>query len=269
VGKARSEKDRKFLILKFTTMPPHKIKTPPFLPSIFTSGNLFCGLLAIIEAFNGNYYRGAWLIILAGFFDSIDGMVARLTHQYSRFGAELDSLSDLISFVLAPMILIYPLTLKSLGIWGNLTAFVFVVAGAIRLARFNANLKSLTEKEIFHGLPTPAAGGAVASFLLFNNAVYYDLTMLRFIPLVIILLSILMVSNIEYPPIPKLAAGSLKSYLVYAGFLLALIGIIMKPNLTIFPILTGYIVFGLIWRVYKSSHIERWKNKRRKNVADS
>lgn len=250
-------------------MPPHKIKTPSFLPSVFTSGNLFCGLLAVIEGMNGNYYRGAWLIILAGFFDSIDGMVARLTHQYSRFGAELDSLSDLISFVLAPMILIYPLTLKSLGVWGNLTAFVFVVAGAIRLARFNANLKSFTDKEIFQGLPTPAAGGVIAGFLLFNNAVYYDLSMLRFIPLVIVLLSILMVSNIEYPPIPKMAAGSLKSYLIYAGLLLAMIGIIKNPNMTIFPILTGYILLGLLLRVYKSSHIERWKNRRRKNIADS
>jgi CDP-diacylglycerol--serine O-phosphatidyltransferase len=246
-----------------------RIKTPSFLPSVFTSGNLFCGLLAVIEAFNGNYYRGAWLIVLAGFFDSVDGMVARLTKHYSRFGAELDSLSDLVSFVLAPMILIYPLTLKSLGIWGSLTAFAFVVAGAIRLARFNSNLRSLNDKDIFQGLPTPAAGGVVAGFLLFNNAVYYDLAMLRFIPLVIVLLSFLMVSDIEYPPLPKLAAGSLRSYLIYAGLLLAIIGLIKNPNLTIFPVLTGYIIFGLLRRVYKSSHIERLKNRRRNGLADS
>jgi CDP-diacylglycerol--serine O-phosphatidyltransferase len=247
----------------------NRLKTPSFLPSVFTSGNLFCGLLAVIEALNGNYYRGAWLIILAGFFDSVDGMVARLTHQYSRFGAELDSLSDLVSFVLAPMILIYPLSLKPIGVWGSLTAFVFVVTGAIRLARFNTNLRSLTDKEIFQGLPTPAAGGVVASFLLFNNAVYYDLTMLRFIPLVIVLLSFLMISTIEYPPLPKLAAGSLRSYLIYTGLLLAVIGIIKSPNLTIFPILTGYIIFGLLRRIYKSSHIEKWKNnKRRDKIAD-
>ncbi|HAD81897.1 MAG: CDP-diacylglycerol--serine O-phosphatidyltransferase [Candidatus Edwardsbacteria bacterium RIFOXYD12_FULL_50_11] len=246
-----------------------KIKTPAFLPSVFTSGNLFCGVLAIIEAFNGNYYRGAWLIILAGFFDSIDGMVARLTHHYSRFGAELDSLSDVVSFVLAPMILIYPLALKNLGLWGSLTAFAFVVAGAIRLARFNANIKSLNEKEIFHGLPTPAAGGVVASFLLFSNAVGYDLSLVRFIPLVIILLSFLMVSDIEYPPIPKMADRSFKSYLIYGGFMLAILGIIKNPNLTLFPILTGYILFGLIWRIYRSSHMEKLKNKRRRKIADS
>lgn len=248
---------------------PHKLKTPTFLPSVFTSGNLFCGVLAIIEAFNGNYYRGAWLIILAGFFDSIDGMVARLTHHYSRFGAELDSLSDLISFVLAPMILIYPMSLKMLGLWGSLTAFAFVVAGAIRLARFNANIKSFSEKEVFHGLPVPAAGGAVASYLLFNNSVSYDLFMIRYIPLVIILLSFLMISDIEYPPIPKMAAGSFKSYLIYAGLLLAIIGIIKNPNLTIFPILTGYIIFGLIRRIYRSTSMEKWKNKRRRKIASS
>lgn len=249
-------------------MPP-QLKTPTFLPSVFTSGNLFCGVLAIIEAFNGNYYRGAWLIILAGFFDSVDGMVARMTHHYSRFGAELDSLSDLVSFVLAPMILIYPLALKNLGLWGSLTAFAFVVTGAIRLARFNANIKSLTDKEIFHGLPTPAAGGMVASFLLFSNTLTYDLSMMRFIPLVIILLSCLMVSDIEYPPIPKMAARSFKSYLIYAGFLLAILGIIKNPNLTLFPILTGYIIFGLIWRIYRSTSVEKWKNKRRKKIAAS
>lgn len=247
----------------------HKPKTPTFLPSVFTSGNLFCGVLAIIEAFNGNYYRGAWLIILASFFDSIDGMVARLTHHYSRFGAELDSLSDLISFVLAPMILIYPLSLKLLGLWGSLTAFVFVAAGAIRLARFNANIKNLSEKVIFRGLPTPAAGGVVASFLLFNNALSHDLFMIRYIPLVIILLSFLMISDIEYPPIPKIAAGSFKSYLIYIGLLLAVIGIIKNPNLTIFPILTSYIIFGLIRRIYRSTSVEKWKNKRRKKIAAS
>jgi CDP-diacylglycerol--serine O-phosphatidyltransferase len=249
-------------------MPP-KLKTPSFLPSVFTSGNLFCGVLAILEAFNGNYYRGAWLIILAGFFDSIDGMVARLTHHYSRFGAELDSLSDVVSFVLAPMILIYPLALKNLGLWGSLTAFAFVVAGAIRLARFNANIKSLTEKEVFQGLPTPAAGGVVASFLLFSNAVSYDLSPVRFIPLVIILLSFLMVSDIEYPPIPKMADRSFRSYLIYGGFMLAILGIIKNPNLTLFPILTGYILFGLMRRIYKSSHMEKLKNKRRRKIADS
>jgi CDP-diacylglycerol--serine O-phosphatidyltransferase len=248
---------------------PSKLKTPSFLPSVFTSGNLFCGVLAIIEAFSGNYLRGAWLIILASFFDSVDGMVARLTHQYSRFGAELDSLSDMISFVVAPMALIYTFSLKPIGIWGSLTAFMFVLTGAIRLARFNTNLKSLTEKQTFNGLPTPAAGGVVASFLLFNNAIYCDLNLVRYIPLVIILLSFLMVSNIEYPPIPKMAAGSLKSYLMYAGLFTAIIGIIKNPNLTIFPILSGYIIFGLVRRLYKSSHVETWKKKRRKKVADS
>ncbi len=246
-----------------------KLKTPTFLPSVFTSGNLFCGVLAIIEAFNGNYYRGAWLIILAGFFDSIDGMVARLTHHYSRFGAELDSLSDMVSFVLAPMILIYPLALKSIGLWGSLTAFTFVVAGAIRLARFNANIKSFSEKEVFRGLPTPAAGGVVASFLLFSNALTYDLSIVRFIPLVIILLSFLMVSDIGYPPIPKMAARSFKSYLAYAGLMLAILGIIKNPNLTIFPILTGYIIFGLIRRMYRSTSMEKWKNKRRRKIVAS
>ncbi len=131
-------------------MPPNKIKTPSFLPSIFTSGNLFCGMLAVMEAFRGNSYRGAWLIILAAFFDSTDGMVARLTHQTSRFGVELDSLSDMVSFVLAPVMLIYPLCLMDLNLAGVLAGFAFVVSGAIRLARFNVEQKNLLEKGGIH-----------------------------------------------------------------------------------------------------------------------
>ena len=109
----------------------------------------------------------------------------------------------------------------------------------------------------------------VASFLLFSNAVGFDLSLVRFIPLVIILLSFLMVSDIEYPPIPKMADRSFKSYLIYGGFMLAILGIIKNPNLTLFPILTGYILFGLIWRIYRSSHMEKLKNKRRRKIADS
>ena len=154
-----------------------KIK-PTFLPSAFTSGNLFCGMLAIVYAINGNSYRGAWFIILAAFFDVADGMVARMTGQASRFGVELDSLSDVVSFVLAPMMLLYPLALRQcapfawfglfssrlgwLTGWhswqiGMLFACLYVVTGTIRLARFNVEVKSLTVKSEFRGLPTPAA----------------------------------------------------------------------------------------------------------------
>ena len=230
-------------------MPPHKIKTPSFLPSIFTSGNLFCGMLAVMEAFRGNSYRGAWLIILAAFFDSTDGMVARLTHQTSRFGVELDSLSDMISFVLAPVMLIYPLCLMDLNLAGTLAGFAFVVSGAIRLARFNVEQKNLLEKGGFIGLPTPAAGGALAGYLIFSNYLQMDLIAPVLMPFFLALLALLMVSPVEYPPFPKLASRNVKSYFIYSLLVLAMIGLVIRPQLVIFPVLFLYIMFGLIRRL--------------------
>jgi CDP-diacylglycerol--serine O-phosphatidyltransferase len=227
-------------------MPAPKIKTPTFLPSIFTSGNLFCGLLAIMEAYKGNSYRGAWLIILAAFFDSTDGMVARLTHQTSRFGVELDSLSDMVSFVVAPVMLIYPLCLLDLNLAGILAGFAFVVSGAIRLARFNVEQKNLLEKGGFVGLPTPAAGGAIAGFLIFSNYIQGSLLFPGLIPFFLALLALLMV---EYPPFPKLAQKSLRSYVIYSLMVLAMIGLVIRPQLVIFPIVFGYILFGLVRRL--------------------
>ncbi|MBI4726629.1 CDP-diacylglycerol--serine O-phosphatidyltransferase [candidate division TA06 bacterium] len=202
-----------------------------------------------MEAFKGNSYRGAWLIILAAFFDSTDGMVARLTRQSSRFGVELDSLSDMVSFVLAPVMLIYPLCLMELNLGGILAGFAFVVSGAIRLARFNVEQKNLLEKGGFIGLPTPAAAAAIAGFLIFSNYLQGSLLFPRLVPFFLVLLALLMVSPVEYPPFPKLAAKSLRSYFIYSLLVLAMIGLVIRPQLVIFPVLFLYIIFGLVRRL--------------------
>ncbi|MDI6739629.1 MAG: CDP-diacylglycerol--serine O-phosphatidyltransferase, partial [Candidatus Edwardsbacteria bacterium] len=213
-----------------------KIK-PTFLPSVFTSGNLFCGMYAIMEAMRGNSYRGAWFVILAAFFDAVDGMVARLTGQASRFGVEFDSLSDVISFVLAPMVLVYPLCFQQCGILGAVMAFAFVVTGTIRLARFNVEAKSLTIKSAFRGLPTPAAGCLVAGYLIFSRYIAGEIVWPAYLPPAILLMALLMVSTVEYPTFPKIAYRSIDSYVVYGIMVLAVIGLAVRPQLTIFPAL--------------------------------
>jgi CDP-diacylglycerol---serine O-phosphatidyltransferase len=247
-----------------------KIK-PTFLPSVFTSGNLFCGMYAIMEAMRGNSFRGAWFVILAAIFDVTDGFVARITGQASRFGVEFDSLSDVISFVLAPMMLLYPLCFRQYGVPGAVIAFVFVVTGTIRLARFNVEVKSLTIKSAFHGLPTPAAGCLVAGYLIFCNKYWSGELLARpYVPLAVALLGLLMVSTIEYPTFPKIASRSIDSYLTYGIMVLAVIGLAVRRELTIFPALLMYVLLGLTGALVKGiATIFARKAKRSNKGADS
>lgn len=227
-------------------MPPSKLKAPAFLPSVFTSGNLFCGMLAILESARGNYLTASWLVVLAAAFDGVDGMAARLSGHTSRFGVEFDSLSDAISFVMAPALIIHQLALGQMRLPGVLAAFCFTAAGVIRLARFNVSQKNLLEKGAFSGLPVPAAGGAVVSYVIFCFRVGDQLLFPGLAPLFLLLLSLLMISRIEYPPLPKLTAKGFRSYLAYLLLLLALIGIVMRPQLMLFPIAACYILYGML-----------------------
>ena len=226
-------------------MPSAKLRSTTFLPSVFTSGNLFCGMLAIIEGTKGHTLNGAWLVVLASLFDGIDGMVARLTGHTSRFGVEFDSLSDVISFVLAPALLAYLLALQPYGVWGILATFCFAVTGTIRLARFNVSQKNLQEKGAFQGLPTPTTGGAVASYIIFCYRLSDGLCYPALVPLFMVLLSLLMISQVKYPALPKLAAKSFRSYVTYLVLLLAVIGIVLRPQYVLFPLVGCYILYGL------------------------
>jgi len=147
-------------------VPAAQLKKGIYLiPSLFTTGNLICGFFSIILTFNGKYLEAAYLIILAHLLDGLDGYVARLTKSTSQFGVEFDSLADLISFGLAPAILVYYWALVPWKTWGSVAACLFVVCGALRLARFNVQIKSV-EKSHFVGLPTPAAAEMIVAIVL-------------------------------------------------------------------------------------------------------
>jgi CDP-diacylglycerol--serine O-phosphatidyltransferase len=134
------------------------------LPNLFTTGALFAGFYAIVQAMNGAFDHSAVAIFLAMILDSLDGRVARMTHTQSEFGAEYDSLSDMVSFGVAPSLVAYEWALKPLGKWGWLAAFIYCAGTALRLARFNTNI-DVVDKRYFQGLPSPAAAALVAGFV--------------------------------------------------------------------------------------------------------
>ncbi|HUG42896.1 MAG TPA: CDP-diacylglycerol--serine O-phosphatidyltransferase, partial [Acidobacteriota bacterium] len=143
--------------------PSRKIRRSVYLlPSAFTVGNLFAGFFSIIATLNGNYGHAAIAIGVAVVLDGIDGRVARMANASSDFGLQLDSLADVISFGVAPAVLIYSWGLADLGNFARLSAFVFLVCGTMRLARFNANVQDLKH---FAGLPIPAGAGVIAAMV--------------------------------------------------------------------------------------------------------
>src|SRR5471030_2470512 len=146
--------------------PKIKRKMPVYiLPNLLTTGNMFFGFYSMIQSLSGNFTMAAYAIIWAAVFDTLDGRVARLTRSTSKFGMEYDSLSDLVSFGVAPAILLYQWALKPFDRLGWLACFLFLACGALRLARFNVQVASI-EKKYFQGLPIPMAAGIVATSVM-------------------------------------------------------------------------------------------------------
>ena len=151
---------------EFNTRKPMNLRKRGIylLPNLFTTGALFAGFYAIVQAMNGRFESAAVAIFIAMVLDGLDGRVARLTHTQSEFGAEYDSLSDMVSFGVAPALVIYVWALKGLGKWGWFAAFIYCAATALRLARFNTNI-DVVDKRYFQGLPSPAAAALIAGFV--------------------------------------------------------------------------------------------------------
>ena len=134
------------------------------LPNLFTLGALFGGFYAVVMAMNGRYEQSAYGVFAAMVLDSLDGRIARMTGTQSQFGEQMDSLSDMVSFGAAPALIAYEWTLRGLGRWGWIAAFVYCACAALRLARFNTNIGHV-DKRFFQGLPSPAAAALVMGFV--------------------------------------------------------------------------------------------------------
>lgn len=259
------------------------------LPSMFTAGNLASGFLSIIYAINGDFNLSAWFIILAIAFDMTDGRVARLTKTMSKFGMEFDSLCDLISFGVAPAILMYQLVLNTKGNVGIAISVLFVVASAIRLAKFNVKAmepvdESKPKSDMFSGLPTPASAGLIASFVLSYEI--FDGSVLNFktipllmkkmpfffeaMPIIMLLLAFLMVSTVPYGAFKHVKWTRPKSIQVFFLAIVFIVLICTYPQNTIFIIFLLYVLSGfavLLVRGYKirKTLTKLQKNKENKN----
>lgn len=177
------------------------------VPSFFTLMNLFCGFAALIQIYEGKLEFGAWLIVIAAVFDLMDGFMARLANANTEFGIELDSLSDIVSFGVAPAFLFYSYSLNEMMIIGIIISAFPALCGAVRLARFNVDAR-IEDPDYFKGLPIPAvAMMLVALFLIFHpspelfEGFKYGINSM-IVP-VILLLSLLMVSTVPFDKIPK------------------------------------------------------------------
>ena len=198
-------------------------------PNLFTTGNLFCGFWSIISVFQEKYFYGAMAILLAGVFDVLDGKVARLTGSGSKFGIQYDSLADLVSFGIAPAVLAFNWALRPYGRFGWFAAFLFVVCGALRLARFNVMAAS-GDTKYFKGLPIPAAASMVSLVIL----LYLRLIETGWIKDIVVLVAIyilafLMVSNIRYSSFKELNLAKRKPFSLFIFVVLTMIVIVMEP----------------------------------------
>ena len=244
------------------------MKIKQHLPSIFTLINLFLGFLAIINTMAGHYYIACYIILAAGAFDSVDGKIARLIGIPTNFGKEIDSLADMVSFCLAPSILVYSLYTQNMpGITGELIASAPLIMGAIRLARFNTEVYD-EQAAYFTGLPTPMNALSIASLVLFiehfkiDNPEYSQPRLL--LPL-ILSLSYLMVSRVYYAKFPLL---NFKSGRQNTLRLLAVVLFGISFSISIFigypyRVLAGFISFYLLSGIW--NHIIKLGNVEPKN----
>jgi len=217
------------------------------VPNLLTTGNLFCGLYAIMAVFGANYVKAAIAILVALVFDVLDGQSARWTKTTSQFGIEYDSLADLVSFGVAPGVLIYSWALSGYGFMGLAIVFAFVGCGALRLARYNV-LTGTTDNRYFMGLPIPAAAGVLASLMLLDHHILRVGQEVKPVLTLIVTLALafLMVSTIRYTKFKgmRLLAGEGFMYVVWGVLVIMLIA--AAPQIALFMLFAGYALSGVV-----------------------
>ena len=219
------------------------------LPNGFTLASLFFGMFAIVAASRGEFDTAGLYVVFGGVCDALDGRVARATGTGSRFGSELDSLVDAITFGLAPAMIMYFAVLNRNG-WDWIFAFLFTACAVIRLARFNVE-QAGRAKKYFHGLPSPAAGMTLATYYwfsqtpLYNQTVLGDLNWTTGLRGLMLLLAFLMISNVSYPAIPTVGFRKISEVLGTLVVIATFIGVLFLRKEFYFPALICYVVYGL------------------------
>jgi CDP-diacylglycerol--serine O-phosphatidyltransferase len=222
------------------------------LPNLFTTANLFCGFYSAIASVKEMYEIAAVAILIAVVLDGLDGRIARITHTTSKFGAEYDSLCDLVTFGVAPGLLVYNWSLIAYGKWGWLAAFLFAVCGALRLARFNVQI-GVIDSRVFNGLPIPGGAAAVATGILLY---YYLGGEDRFTSLAVMIsvvaIALFMVSSIKYYSFKDLNFFSRKPFMSFVLIVLILVIVVAEPQIMMFTFAFGYSLSGPAWAICRA-----------------
>ncbi|SFK33894.1 CDP-diacylglycerol--serine O-phosphatidyltransferase [Nitrosomonas aestuarii] len=226
------------------------------LPNLFTTAALFAGFYAIVQAMNDNFEHAAVAIFIAMVLDGLDGRVARITHTQSEFGAEYDSMSDMVSFGVAPALIMYEWALKELGQWGWIAAFIYCACAALRLARFNTNI-NVIDKRFFQGLPSPAAAALIAGLVWIMLDFQVAGADIKWLALIVTLFAgLTMVSNIPFysgKEINLMRRVPFVTILLLVLFFFVLIP--SHPPVVLFCLFTGYALSGYcikLWRLVKN-----------------
>lgn len=228
------------------------------LPNAFTTANLFCGFYAIVMAMNLRFDHASIAIFVALLLDSVDGRVARLTNTQSEFGEQYDSLADMVSFGAAPALVIYEWSLRGLGKWGWLAAFVYCAGAALRLARFNTNI-GVVDKRYFQGLPSPASAALVAGFIWLMDDLKFAGTDLSWFAWVItIFAGLTMVTNVPFYSFKDINFRKSVPFIAIFLIVLGIVAVASDPPTVLFALfvfygLSGYCIYG--WRLFKGKSV--------------
>jgi CDP-diacylglycerol--serine O-phosphatidyltransferase len=241
------------------------------LPNAFTTAALFFGFYAIVMAMNLKFDQAAIGIFAAMVLDAVDGRVARLTNTQSEFGAQYDSLSDMVSFGAAPALVMYEWSLRGLGKWGWLAAFVYCAGGALRLARFNTNI-AVVDKRYFQGLPSPAAAALVAGFVWVMDDLRFAGTQLTWAAWSITLFAgLTMVTNVPFYSFKDINFRKSVPFIAVFVIVLLFVAVSSDPPKVLFGLfilygLSGYAIF--FWRMFKGKPVSIVQTKPESDIAE-
>jgi len=221
------------------------------LPNLFTTAALFGGFFAIVQSMNGKFEIAAVAIFIAMVLDGLDGRVARLTRTQSAFGAEYDSLSDMVSFGVAPALLAYEWALKGMGKVGWIAAFIYCVGAALRLARFNTQIDAVADKRFFQGMPSPAAAALIAGFVwVMIDYGWYGAEARWYVCALTIFAGLTMVSNIRYYSGKDINLRRSVPFIFVAGIALFFALVSSYPPGVLFALFLGYALSGYVYSTW-------------------
>lgn len=228
------------------------------LPNLFTTGALFSGFYAVIASMNGQFEAASIAIFVSMLFDGLDGRVARMTNTQSPFGAEYDSLADMVSFGVAPAIVAFTWALDDLGKLGWFAAFLYVAGTALRLARFNTQIGSV-DKRYFVGLPSPAAAAAVAGLIWMSTVFEIEASDISYlVALYVVLAGVLMVSNVLYYSFKDVDLKGRVPFLILSAIVLGIGVISISPALFLWLLFVIYACSGpFLWLVRRRKHLTK------------